>query len=134
MVTALADVALLRAEPVVYGAVASDPTVSRSIAALAADAPAALKAIGTARSAARRRAWALAGKDAPDHATGPLVIDVDATLLTAHSVRRLARSSPAVPSTSWRTRSASHDPRGHLNQSISCAPTMATPVRRRGLG
>jgi len=37
----LADVAVLRAEPGVYGPVASDPTISRTIAALAADAPAA---------------------------------------------------------------------------------------------
>lgn len=41
----LADVAVLRAEPGVYGAVASDPTVSRTITALAADAPAALATI-----------------------------------------------------------------------------------------
>ena len=34
----LADVAVLRAEPSLYGPVASDPTVSRVIAALAADA------------------------------------------------------------------------------------------------
>ncbi len=34
----LADIALLRAEPGVYGLVASDPTVSRTIDALAADA------------------------------------------------------------------------------------------------
>ena len=45
----LADVAVLRTEPGVYGVVASDPTISRTIAALAADAPAALKAIDTAR-------------------------------------------------------------------------------------
>jgi hypothetical protein len=37
----LADVAQLRAHPQVFGAVASDPTVSRLIDALAADAPAA---------------------------------------------------------------------------------------------
>lgn len=41
----LADVALLRAEPGVYGLVASDPTVSRTIDALAADASRALAAI-----------------------------------------------------------------------------------------
>ncbi|MGF1652482.1 MAG: transposase, partial [Actinomycetales bacterium] len=35
----LADVAVLRAEARVFGSVASDPTVSRTIAALAADAP-----------------------------------------------------------------------------------------------
>jgi hypothetical protein len=39
----LADVALLRAEPGVYGSVASDPTVSRTITALAADVSVALR-------------------------------------------------------------------------------------------
>jgi hypothetical protein len=61
----LADVAVLRAEPGVYGRVASDPTVSRTVAALAADAPRALKAIATARAATRARVWAAAGKHAP---------------------------------------------------------------------
>jgi hypothetical protein len=90
----LADVAVLRAEPGLYGPVASDPTVSRTIAALAADAPAALKAINTARAAARATAWRLAGADAPDHdidAAGPLVIDLDATLVTSHSDKEHAR-------------------------------------------
>jgi len=41
----LADIAVLRAEPRVFGAVASDPTVSRTISALAADPPRALAAI-----------------------------------------------------------------------------------------
>lgn len=63
---ALADVALLRAEPSVFGRVASDATVSRTIASLAADAPKALAAINAARSTARANAWALAGEHAPD--------------------------------------------------------------------
>lgn len=84
----LADIALIRAEPGVYGLVASDPTVSRTIARLAQDAPAALAAIAAARASARARAWRLAGRQAPDHqvtAHQPLIIDVDATLVTAHS-------------------------------------------------
>lgn len=84
----LCDIALLRAEPGVYGHVASDSTVSRTIDALAADAPAALKAIDTARVADRRRACALAGQDAPYHAASaknPLTIDIDATLVALHS-------------------------------------------------
>ena len=92
----LADVGLLRAEPGLYGRVASDPTVSRTIAALAADAPAALKAIDTARAAARARAWELAGADAPDHdidATRPLIIDLDATLVTSHSDKEHAAAT-----------------------------------------
>lgn len=84
----LADIALLRAEPEVFGPVASDPTVSRLIATLAADAPKTLAAIATARASARATAWAAAGKQAPDHsidAQTPLTVDIDATLVTAHS-------------------------------------------------
>jgi len=93
----LADIGLLRAEPGVYGAVASDPTISRTIAALAADAPAALKAIDTARAAARARTWELAGAHGPEaaatDATSPLIIDLDATLVTSHSEKELARAT-----------------------------------------
>jgi hypothetical protein len=89
----LADIAMLRAEPGVYGRVASDPTVSRTIDALAADAPAALKAINTARAAARTAVWERAAEHAPDHGTdaaAPLVIDIDATLVTSHSEKEQA--------------------------------------------
>jgi len=89
----LADVALVRAEPTVFGPVASDPTVSRLVSTLAADLPAALKAINTARAAARARVWALAGEHAPDHdisEQAPLTVDVDATLVTAHSDKEQA--------------------------------------------
>ncbi len=89
----LSDIALLRAEPGLYGHVASDATVSRTIDALAADAPAALRAINTARAAARARAWAAAGDHAPDAGTSaknPLIIDLDATLVTSHSEKESA--------------------------------------------
>jgi hypothetical protein len=89
----LADIALLRAEPGIYGRVASDPTVSRTVDALAVDAPAALTAIDQARAAGRARVWRLAGRHAVDHgatAAAPLVIDVDATLVTAHSEKEAA--------------------------------------------
>ncbi len=90
----LADAALLRSEPAVYGRVASDSTISRLIGTLAADAPKALKAINTARVEARARAWRLAGGHAPNHGASvkdPLVIDVDATLVTAHSDKENAK-------------------------------------------
>jgi Transposase DDE domain group 1 len=89
----LSDVALLRAEPSVFGAVASDPTVSRTIDALAADASRALRAIDSARAKARAAVWSAAGEHAPDHgasADAPVVIDLDATLITAHSEKELA--------------------------------------------
>jgi hypothetical protein len=90
----LADVGVLRSEPGVYGRIASDPTVSRTITALAADLPAVLAAVDAARAQARRRVWQLAGQHAPDHGVDtsrPVVIDVDATLVTAHSDKEQAR-------------------------------------------
>lgn len=87
------DAALLRAEPGVYGPVASDATISRTIAALAGDVARVEKAIATARTAARAHVWNLAGQHAPNHevmAANPLVIDLDATLVTAHSDKEQA--------------------------------------------
>ena len=84
----LADVAVLRGQPGLFGRVASDPTVSRTIAALAADVSLVSRAVDGARAAARARVWSLAGEHAPDHgvdAQDPLIVDVDATLVTAHS-------------------------------------------------
>jgi hypothetical protein len=94
----LADIAVLRDQPtgrVVFGPVASDPTVSRTIDALAGDADRALRAIHSARAAARRNAWSAAGQRAPDHDVDsarrqPIVVDVDATLVAAHSEKEQA--------------------------------------------
>lgn len=79
---AAADVAVLRAQPGVFGQVASDPTVSRLIRRLAGDADDAVAAIAAARAAARARVWGIAGAPVQD---GRVVIDLDATLVTAHS-------------------------------------------------
>ncbi|KGM08278.1 transposase, partial [Cellulomonas bogoriensis 69B4 = DSM 16987] len=90
---ACSDLATVRAEPAVLGSVASDPTVSRVIARLAADVDKVLAAFSTARATARARVWAAAGSSAPDHgrdAAHPLVIDVDATLVAAHSEKENA--------------------------------------------
>jgi hypothetical protein len=84
---AACDVAVLRAQPGMFGPVASDPTVSRMIAALAQDADAALAAITSARAVARERVWAWAGAPIQD---GLTVIDLDATLLDAHSEKEQA--------------------------------------------
>jgi hypothetical protein len=86
----LADVAVLRAQPGLAGPVASDPVISRLVSALAADAPQALRAIRKARAAARERAWALAGGAAPG-ADGSLIpVDIDATIVLAHSEKEQA--------------------------------------------
>jgi hypothetical protein len=86
----LADVAVLRAQPQLYGPVASDPVISRLVSTLAADAPRALRAIRKARAAGRERAWALAGDRAPG-ADGDLVpAGIDATIVLAHSEKEKA--------------------------------------------
>jgi Transposase DDE domain group 1 len=86
----LADVAMLRAQPELFGPVASDPVVSRLVARLAADAPAALKAIRAARAAARQRAWELAGDAAPGAGGGLVTVDIDATIVTSCSEKEQA--------------------------------------------
>ena len=86
----LADIAVLRVQPELAGPVASDPVVSRLISALAADAPRALKAIRKARAAARGRAWALAGDRAPGGDGSLIPVDIDATIVTAHSEKEKA--------------------------------------------
>jgi hypothetical protein len=86
----LADVGVLRAEPSLFGPVASDPVISRLITRLAGDAPAALKAIGHARADARQRAWQLAGGMTPGADGGLIPVDIDATIVTAHSDKEQA--------------------------------------------
>jgi hypothetical protein len=86
----LADVAVLRAQPGLCGPVASDPVISRLVSALAADAPRALRAIRAARAVARERAWALAGERAPGTDGSLIAVDLDATIVLAHSEKENA--------------------------------------------
>jgi hypothetical protein len=88
----LADVAMLRCEPAVFGPVASDPTVSRLINTLAASGEKALQALRSARSEVRRRAWSLAGENAPD-ADGQVTVDLDGVLVIAHSDKQGAAAT-----------------------------------------
>ena len=86
----LADIAVLREQPALAGLVASDPVVSRLVSTLAEDGSRALKAIRAVRAAARERAWALAGDGAPGSGDGPVIIDLDATIVIAHSEKQHA--------------------------------------------
>jgi hypothetical protein len=85
----LADVAVVRAQPEVFGPVASDPTVSRLFAALAGDLDAAVARIRSARAGARDRVWGRSRPVAGEQG-GQVIIDMDATLVTAHSEKELA--------------------------------------------
>ncbi|MGJ9424197.1 IS1380 family transposase [Aeromicrobium sp. CF3.5] len=83
----LADVSLVRSQPELFGQVASDPTISRLIDALGADPVAAVDAIRATRASARAKVW---GHHSPfaDHDT--VVVDLDASLIGAHSEKELA--------------------------------------------
>ena len=88
----LADVAMLRAEPDVFGPVASDPTVSRLVDTLAAAGPKPLTAIRTARAEVRTRVWELAGTNGPA-ADGSVIVDIDGVLVLAHSDKQDATAT-----------------------------------------
>jgi hypothetical protein len=93
---ALADAAVIRSEPGVYGPVASEATISRRIAALAKDAGKVERVVAAARRAARSVAWERAGERAPNHAisaANPLVVDIDATIVVAHSEKESAAAT-----------------------------------------
>jgi hypothetical protein len=84
-----ADVAVVRAQPGLFGQVASDATVSRLIATLATDVDAAVAAIRSARADARARVWARQ-RPVAGRAGSQVIVDLDATLVTAHSEKECA--------------------------------------------
>ena len=93
---AIADIETLRHHDCLFGAVASPATVWRALDEIT---PAALKRIGVARARVRRHVWSLlpaglpaslaAGTDLGD----VVVLDVDATLVTAHSEKEQAAAT-----------------------------------------
>lgn len=86
----LADIGVVRAQSQLFGPTASDPTVSRLITNLAANAPAALAALRQARAAARGRVWQIRS---PVPTEGHIVIDLDATIVQAHSEKEGATAT-----------------------------------------
>ena len=77
----LADLSALRDQPTLFGDVSSDATAWRALAALDG---ARLAAVREARARARARVWQLAG------APRRVILDLDATLVTAHSDKEQA--------------------------------------------
>lgn len=144
---AMADVAVLRAEPGLYGPVASEATVSRTVAALAGDADRVLRAVAAARTKARAAAWAMVGQAAPNHEISehaPLIVDLDATLLTSFSEKEgaaptfkhgfgfhpSARSWTTAltgPGRSWRSCSGQATPGRTLLPTTSPSPSRLWP-------
>ena len=89
---AIGDINVLRHQGQVLGPVASAPTVWRALDELT---PAALKRIEVARARVRRHVWAQlpklpASQVAGTDLGGVVVLDVDATLVTAHSEKSQA--------------------------------------------
>ncbi len=88
----LADAGMLRAEPAVFGPVASDPTVSRLIDTLARGGYRVLTALRTVRAEVREHVWKLAGQAAPDTG-GQVIVDIDGVLVIAHFEKRDAAAT-----------------------------------------
>jgi hypothetical protein len=92
---AIADIDTLRHQPDLWGPVASAPTVWRTMDEAT---PAALARVEKARSQARRHVWGLlptlpASKVAGTDLAEMVVLDVDATLVAAHSEKDQARAT-----------------------------------------
>jgi len=86
----LTDIAVVRAQPELFGPVASDPTVSRLLDALAEQPGEAIAAIRSARAQARSRVWAHRTPFAEEVQAQRVVVDLDATLIGAHSEKEHA--------------------------------------------
>ena len=90
---AIADIDVLRHQSGVLGPVASPPTVWRSLDEVT---PARLKKIATARARTRRHVWAQLPDGVPTSRVAgtdlgaTVVLDVDATIVIAHSEKELA--------------------------------------------
>ncbi|HEY5012030.1 MAG TPA: IS1380 family transposase [Acidimicrobiia bacterium] len=80
----LSDIAVLRDQPDLFGAVASDPTVFRVLDSIHSEG---LRNIATARAAARAAVWAAGAT--PEE----IVIDLDGTLLDAYSEKQDAAAT-----------------------------------------
>jgi hypothetical protein len=79
----VSDLGAVRDQEALFGAVASDSTAFRVVDRIASE-PGLLDALRVAHARARERFWKLHG--APEHVT----IDIDATLITAHSEKEQA--------------------------------------------
>jgi hypothetical protein len=84
----LSDLAALRDQPEVFGNVASTPTAWRVLERLAQCEEAGLAGVRVARARARTRAW-----QAGAWVDGLLLVDLDATLITAHSDKQGAEGN-----------------------------------------
>lgn len=93
---AISDIDVLRHQAAVLGPVASPPTVWRSLDEVT---PARLRKIATARARVRRHVWSLlpqgvpASKVAGSDLADVIVLDVDATVVTAHSEKENATAT-----------------------------------------
>jgi hypothetical protein len=81
--TALSDLKVLREQPGLFGSVASDPTAWRVLTSVDEQRRV---AIDGARAAARKVVWAAGARPPKDF----IVLDFDATLVTAHSEKQKA--------------------------------------------
>ena len=89
--TRLRHLEVLRGQPALFGQVASVPTATRTVTALADEVETSVDALDGARASVRAAAWRAGAEPVPVAAArdgddvGPLCVDLDATLVVAHS-------------------------------------------------
>jgi len=143
--TCVSDIATLRrGHDALFATVASQPTAWRTLEAIAGD-DLAVHRIFDAVATVRRRVWQLGAEPAGwDDPTTPVYVDIDATLVTAHSRRRTARRAPTRADSgsrrSWRSPIAATAAanrwgccghrRGHRQRAAHRRPARRRPHRR----
>ncbi len=105
----VSDLAVLRCQPELFGAVASHATVWRTLDRVADDELGGAEGIAGARNRARAQVWDQAG--GPPLVEGMVVLDVDVTIVTAES--GLGRR------------------RGHVQEDLRASPAAVLPGPRR---
>ena len=130
---AIADLAVLRNQPDLFGRVASDPTAWRVLDGID---DAALKRVRAARAQAREIAWAQAAETGrwlsstvAGHEIAGLVLDMDATIVICHSDKEKAAKT-------WKKSFGYHPLLCFLDAGyeVEASPTLRRRVVRHRLG
>lgn len=116
-----ADVTLLRSGSGLFGPVASTATISRLVGTLAAAGDEALGALRTARATARARVASLRAGSVPQE----VVVDIDATLVDAHSEKEAAAPT-------WKRGFGFHPLMAYLDQGPGGTGEGLAGINRRG--
>ena len=113
----VSDLAGLRQQPELFGEVASTSTAWRVLVEEVGDDPRQVAALWSALARVRQHAWALGAAPA---GAGPLILDLDATLVEAHSDKQGAAGT-------YKVRAASGSTHWAAGWTVAMAPARRWP-------